>query len=90
MNLFNVIEAAFFLIIIFFLEFVIKPISPFPIWLTYVLFALVGTVLHQLLIKAKTKWNWLNKKIDGQFGVFLIFLVFLSPLLIGFFVDFGK
>lgn len=90
MNFFNVIEAAFFLIIIFFLEFVIKPISTFPLWLTYVLFALIGTVLHQLLIKAKTKWNWLNKKIDGQFGVFLIFLVFLSPLLIGFFVDFGK
>lgn len=91
MSIFNVIVAAFFVAIFSAFYFVIDLFSPFPKWLTYILFALVGTVLHSLLLKAKSKWDWMNKQIDGQIVVLLIFLILFSPVLINLILfGFGK
>ena len=82
MSVFYVIDAAFFIIMYAVLYYVFDPISLFPRWITYAFFALGFAFLHQLLVRAKSKWGWLNKKIDPQLSVLLILAILLSPIII--------
>lgn len=82
MSLFYVIEAAFLLIIVFVFSIGLDLLSPFQADFTYIVIGLLGIILQNLLIKAKAKWIWMNKKIDPQFAVFLIIIILFLPIII--------
>ena len=84
MSRFHVIEAVFLITYLSVFIFYLEPHSPFPFWLTFGLFALCGFVIEHFIKRARSKWDWINKEMDGKLAVLTIIAAFAAP----FFIDF--
>ncbi|RHW40802.1 hypothetical protein D1B31_11480 [Neobacillus notoginsengisoli] len=80
MKLFTIIETGFVMGSLFIFYFFIEPRTTLPILATYLLFGSTAVILHQLLIRLKKKFGWMEKTIDTQLGVMLVIAIVLTPI----------